>query len=188
MIIDKHYHGYLMLPRQSMWLLQTLGHGLFGFYLELVMIANWDRRNKNFGRIPETQAELARILSMEQSTISRNFAALQIRNKYCVIKHKEYLILGFFPLFIRDVVAQIHNKDYANLDELYADMHRINAELHQNYANLQDKRAQNDTQSVYGSYKQSSFKPSSSASSEDDIDVNEVDEGIEKMKREGNKI
>lgn len=194
---DKGYHGYLILPRQSKLLLRELGHGLFGFYLELVMNAGWYRGNKNFGRISKIQAELAIKLNMEQSTVSRNLTALQNRNKYCVIKHKNYLVLGFFPLFVKDVVSEIHSKDYAGLNELYADMHKINAEMQGKYAFSQDKRTKNDGQSFKGSSNEDPSCGGSSGSGDtgdtggigdaadsENIDIDEVDEGIERMKKE----
>lgn len=184
------YHGYVILPRQSKLLLRVLGHGLFGFYLDLIMEASWHRRSKYFGQIRNTQAELAKKLNMEQSTISRNIKAIQKRNRYCIIKRKNYLILGFFPLFLLDVVSKISRNDYEDLHALYADVHQINANLQENYAFLQDERTQNASQ-----FRDSSNEgfPSGDVSDEVDTDndmyikddeIDDIDKGIERMRKE----
>ena len=64
---------------------------------------------------------------------------------------QNYIVVGFLPLFLRDVASKIHSKDYSSLHELYADIYRINAELQQEYANSQDKRPQKATQRLYSS-------------------------------------
>ncbi len=187
MNIDKGYHGNLCLSRQSKFLLQELGCDLYGFYIALVMEAIWYRGNKNFGRIMMTQEELAIKFNMDQGTISRKFKALENRNRYCVIRHKRSITLGFFPLFLQDVASKIHSKNYANWHELYADMHRINAELQENYAISQDNRTQNASQSLRNSSNDSvSFSVNNYGDTEE-IDIDEVIEGIERerMIKEG---
>jgi transcriptional regulator with XRE-family HTH domain len=180
MNMEKRLHGYLVLPRQSKLLRQELGYDLFGFYLMLAMEAVWHRGNKRFGQVVGTQAELAKILHMDQSTVSRNLGKLE-KHKYCVIRHEQkYITLGFFPLFLNDVSSKIYSKNYASLNELYADMHRINAELQEDYANMQDRRTQKAAQSSYGS----SNEYVSSAGVNGEVDIDDIYEGIERMKRE----
>ena len=145
-------HGYLVLPRQSLFLFQELGHDLFGFYIGLIMSAIWHRGNKNFGKIIKTQTMLAFEQGINQATISRKLKELE-KHKYFVVRHRNEMLLGFFPLFLRDVASKIHSKDYANLRELYTDMHSINADLQDKYADLQDKRAQNVIQRLNSSFK-----------------------------------
>lgn len=185
--MDKRLHGYLVLPRQSKLLRQELGYDLFGFYLMLVMEAVWHRSNKRFGQVVGKQAELAKELHMDQSTISRNLSKLE-KHKYCVIRHEQkYIILGFFPLFLKDVASKIHSKNYTNLNELYADIHRINAELQDDYVNMQDKRTQKATQSLYSSSNEYLSSPGVSDevdTEEIDINIDEVERGIEKMREE----
>jgi len=174
------YHGYLALPRHSKLLLKELGYDLFGFYLGLVMCAIWYRGNKNFGRIVKTQTELAESLHMTQTTVSRKFNELE-KHKYFVIRHKRGMILGYFPLFLPDVAKKIHSSDYANLHELYSNMHQINAELQGNYANSQDERTQNKSLRFNSSSKDNFSFPNLNS---EEVDVDEVIEGIERMKKE----
>lgn len=186
---EKKYHGYLALPRQSKLLRQELGQDLFGFYLSLVMEAIWYRGNKNFGRIVISQVELANEFNMDQTTISRKFKRLE-KHRYCVIRHKgKGITLGYFPLFLKDVAAKMYSKNYANLHELYADMHAINAELQDEYANLQVNRAQTTPQRLRSSSKDDvSFSRFSSYSGgTEEIDIDEADRGIERMRQENNK-
>lgn len=139
--IQNTHHGYLTLPRQAKLLLQELGPSLFGFYLGLVMEANWFRGHKNFGRITKTQVELANELNITQETISRKFKKLE-KHSYCVLRHKGEggILLGYFPLFIKDVASKMLKKNYANLGELYADMYKINTEMQEDYTFLQDNQ------------------------------------------------
>lgn len=134
----KDRHGYLILPRQLKLLRQVIGVELFGFYLSLAMEAIWSRKNENFGLVMGTQAEIALKLNMDQATVSRKLKALNERFRYCVIKHKNSIRLGFFPLFVKDISSLIHSKNYANLNQLYEDMHSLNVELKREYANLKD--------------------------------------------------
>lgn len=136
----KTRHGYLAIPRQATLLLEELGCELFGIYLTLVMKAPWDRRNENFGRIVKTQVQLGKELNMHQSTISRKLDELE-KHRYCILRHQDqgYMTLGYFPLFLHEVTIKIINKNYADLNELYADMYRINAKLQEDYAAMQDK-------------------------------------------------
>lgn len=180
----KKYHGYIVLSRQSILMQQVLGISLFGFYTALAMYARWSRKDvKNFGKILMTQAELARELNMDQGTISRKIKELNNRNRYCVIKHKDSIMLGYFPLFVSEVASKLSGKNYATLHELYADMHRINAELQENYAISQDKQAQNKVLKLNRSSNDNvSFSDDTNGYS-DVIDNDEIDEGIEKMKQ-----
>lgn len=151
----KKYHGWLALPRHAKILRQDLGFHLFGFYVALVMDARWHRGNQQMGCVVGTQAEIASHLGVDQSTISRGIDALCRKNKYYAVKHKKYILLGFFPLFLKDVAEKMANNNYANLNELYADMYKINAELQGEYVILQEKRDQKRLQRVYGSSKDS---------------------------------
>ena len=149
----KRYHGFLVLPRHSKLLLKDLGYLLFGFHLGLVMEAIWYRGNSQIGYVLKSQIELASLLNCDQATVSRNLNALQ--EKRYIIRHTKYKLirLAYFPLFMSDVAGKMHSKDYANLNELYADMYRINAELQDKYAISQEKRAQKGGQSLYSSSK-----------------------------------
>ncbi|MEK7571662.1 MAG: hypothetical protein AAB553_05305 [Patescibacteria group bacterium] len=187
MINVNEYHGYLALPRHSMLLLHELGYDLFGFYLGLVMCTTWHRNNKQFGRITKNQTELAECLNMTQTTVSRKFKELE-NHKYFILRSKLGYIPGYFPLFLTDVANKIPKKNYANLHELYADISKINAELQYNYANSQDKRAQNKSQRLYSS---SNDIPGSSSPSNtpgefdvDELDNDEIDKGIERIIKE----
>lgn len=172
----KKYHGFLGLPRHSKLLFYDLGYMLYGFYIGLVMEAVWFRGNPDFCCINKTQKELAISLNCNQSTVSRILAELQAR-KY-LINHEVYKRLAYFPLFLTDVASKMHSKDYANLNELYADMHRINAEMQDKYALSQGKRDQNATQSLYSSSNDNlSF-------SQEEINLDEIAAGIEKQKEE----
>ena len=150
--ITNEYHGFLYLPRHSLLLLNELGYDLFGFYIGLVMCSVWSRENKNFGRIAKTQTEIAAILGMTQETVSRKLKALEYY-KYFVVRRKRYIILGYFPLFLQEVCKKIHSKNYANLNELYADMYEINAILQEDYTDLQKQRNQKRSQSLNSSSK-----------------------------------
>jgi|GEM_PF-4384196 len=147
---NKKYHGYLIAPRHSLLLFEELGYELFGFYLGLIMHARWHRGSKYFGRIPLSQTEIAKELEMTQATVSRKLKQLE-QHKYFLIRRKGYMILGFLPLFLPDIARKIHSKNYSNLHELYTDMHRINAEMQDNYAKSQERRIQNATQRLNSS-------------------------------------
>lgn len=134
----KKYHGYLILPRHAQFLIQELGHELFGFYVALLMLAVWSRKNKNFSTVTKTQTEVAKELKINQSTVSRNLRALE-KHKYLIIRNKDYIRLGYLPLFLSDVNKKIYSKDYADLHELYADIHTINAELQEYYAKQEEE-------------------------------------------------
>lgn len=179
--MSKKYHGFIVLPRHSKLLYQELGYELFGFYLALVMQAPWDRRNENFGRIIKSQAQLAKEFNMNQSTISRRLTELE-NHKYFILRNQrqKYIILGYFPLFLYEVASQIHSKDYSNINELYADMHKVNAELQENYADMQDRRTQSDSQRLYISSNDNVSLPELTY----EIDVDDVDEGISRMIKE----
>ena len=187
MINVNEYHGYLALPRQSMLLFQELGYDLFGFYYGLITCTTWHRGNKNFGRITKNQTELAEWLNMTQTTVSRKFKELE-KHRYFIIRSKIGYMPGYFPLFLTDVAKKIHSKDYANINELYADISKINADLQYDYANSQDKRAQNKPQRLYGS---SNDVPASSSQGNtygefdvDEIDNDEIDKKLEEIYRE----
>lgn len=155
--MDKKYHGFLGLPRQSKLLLNDLGYDLFGFYLGLVMEAVWFRGNTHISYVTKSQAEIGNALRCEQSTVSRNLKKLE-EKKY-IVRHTNHklICLKYFPLFLTDVARKMHSKNYANLDELYADMHKINAELQDKYAISQLKRAPNDPQRLNNSFKDNSY-------------------------------
>lgn len=168
MNIDKRKHGYLVIPRQAKLLAEELGNPLFGFYLRLVMEAHWDRRNEKFGLVTMTQKELADKLYMEQTIISRWLSKLE-KHKDAIVNHTKNIRVGFFPLFLADVAFKIHNKNYANLHELYADVYSINAEL-------QENQAQNNHQSLYIS----SNNVGSNSSLEGEIDIDEIAKELDK--------
>jgi transcriptional regulator with XRE-family HTH domain len=149
----KQYHGWLALPRHAKMLRQDLGFHLFNLYIALVMEARWHRDNLQIGCVIGTQAEIASRLGVSQSTVSRGVDALYRKNKYYAVLHKRYTLLGFFSLFLADVAERMAKTDYANLNELYADMHRINAELQGKYAISQEKRDQKRLQRLYSSSK-----------------------------------
>lgn len=152
---EKKYHGFLTLPRHSKLLLHEIGYDLFGFYVNLVMLAIWHRKKEEFGRITQKQHEIAKALLISQSTVSRRLKELE-KHKYYVVRRGEFIILGYFPLFLYDVSMKMYNNHYANTHELYADMHRINAELQENYAKMQEVQAQKAPQRVYHSFKDDS--------------------------------
>lgn len=179
----KKYHGYLALPRHSKMLQQNLGYFLFSLYIALVMDARWHRNNPQIGSVIGTQTEIAFRLGISQSTLSRGIDKLCIKNRYYAIKNKKYILLGFFPLFLIDVASKMDKKEYASLQGLYADMYRINAELQENYAVSQEKRGQNAPQRLYRSYNVDS--DSSQGDNQEEIDIDEVAEGIGKTKEEG---
>lgn len=175
------YHGYLGLPRQSKLLMYDMGYALFGFYLGLIMEAIWDRRNPDFKRVIRTQKELSEIFHCSQSTISRCLKFLE--SKRYLIRHTDYILLKWFPLFLTDIAQKIHSKDYADLHELCADLDSVNAELNERYANSNNNRSQNATQRLYSSSKDniSSFPTNSN---DEYIDPDDVDKGIEELRRE----
>lgn len=168
----KTFHGYLILPRQAKLLLQDLGYALYGFHQCLLMDALWFRGNPQIGCITKTQKELAITFQTTQPTVSRLLAKLE--GKQYIIRHKGCIRLRYFPLFLADVNKKTHSKDYANLHELYADVDSINAELQEKYTQLHEKRAQNTNQRLYISSKVNL------SSSQEDINLNDVDEGIER--------
>lgn len=135
----KKYHGFLGLPRQTKLLFHDLGYGLFGFYIGLVMEAIWYRGNPQIGYVTKTQTEIGIALKCDQSTVSRNLQKLE-EKKY-LIRHTEHKLikLAYFPLFLTDVARKMHSKNYANLHDLYVDMYKIDAELQDKYAILQEK-------------------------------------------------
>lgn len=149
----KKYHGWLVLPRHAKMLRQDLGFHLFTLYLSFIMDARWHRDNPQIGCVIGTQTEIASHLGINQSTVSRGIDALCRKNKYYVVKHKRYILLGFFSLFLLDVAERMAKNNYADLHELYADMHKINAELQDKYAISQGKRDQKRCQRVYSSSK-----------------------------------
>ncbi len=135
-----NYHGYLVLPRQAKLLEKDLGYALFGFYITLIMEAVWDRSNLQFSYITKSHSSLAVIMNCNQSTVSRQLKNLE-KKKY-LIRYKDSIHLAYFPLFLKDVAKKMHSMNYANLHELYADIHRINAELQEDYAALHSTRGQ----------------------------------------------
>lgn len=151
----KSYHGWLALPRHAKMLRQDLGFHLFNLYIAFVMEARWHRDNPQIGCVIGTQTEIASSLGISQSTVSRGIDGLYRKNKYYAIKHKRYVLLGFFPLFLTDVAEKMAKSNYANLNELYAGMHKINAELQEKYAISQALRDQKCPQRVYSSSKDS---------------------------------
>lgn len=172
----KKYHGYLALPRHSKLLRQHLGYRLYHYYLELVTNAIWHRNNPQIGHVIGTQLDLAKILEVSQSTVSRILDSFDEKDRKYVLRRSRYFLLGYFHLFLTDVAGKMAKKDYATLNELYADMHKINAELQENYATSQEKRDRNTTQSFYRS---SNVNLDSSQHPYDRVYVDEVAEEIE---------
>ena len=148
----KRYHGYLALPRHSKMLRQDIGYHLFSLYIALVIDARWDRKYPNqFGHVVGTQTEIAALLNISQSKLSRGLDKLEAKDRKYAIKHKRYILLGYLHLFLTDVADKMYDKDYANPHDLYADMYRINAELQEKYAISQEKRDRNTPQRLYRS-------------------------------------
>lgn len=179
---EKKYHGYLILSRQLKHLRKELGSNLFHFYIDLVMEARWGRKyKKTFCKIMMTQSELASELGVDQGTISKKIAELKKRNKNSIIQNKRSITICFLPLFLYEVASKMPFNDYANWNEVYEDMHKIDAELQERYEKRHNSGTQNDPLSINTSSKVSS----SLSSGEDDyIDVDEVAIGIERMNRE----
>lgn len=178
---NNKYHGFLALPRHAKILRQDLGFHLFNLYIAFIMEARWHRNNPQIGCVIGTQAEIASHLGVNQSTISRGIDVLYRKNKYYAVKHKKYVKLGFFPLFLADVAKRMAKSDYANLNELYADMYRINAELQDNYAISQEKLGKNPIQRLYSFH---NVNLDSSQDYHEELDIGEVTEGLEKQKKE----
>lgn len=175
-----NYHGFLALPRQTKLLMKDLGLNLYGFYVALAMEAIWDRKNPDIGRVVKKQIELAFSTGCNQSTISRLLKDLEKR-KY-LIRHKDYIFLAYFPLFLNDVARKMYGKDYANLQELYADMYKINAELQQSYAISQHNRGQMSSQSLYISSNDNlSFSQNNAP---EDFNYDEIDRRINQARRD----
>ena len=135
----KKYHGYLAFPRHAIMLHHDLGNSLFGFYLSLILRARWHRDNQYFGCVVGTQKEIAELLHISQSSLSRDIDKLSKKNKYYALKNKRYIRLGFFALFLKDVCQKTHSKNYVSLHDLYENVYKINSELQNNYARLQEK-------------------------------------------------
>lgn len=169
----KLYHGYLALPRHAKLLQQELGYSLFSLYIALVMDARWYRGNPYFCSVVGTQIEVAVRLGISQSKLSRGLEKLHTKSDKFVIKHTRYIRLGYLPLFLTDVAGKMDESYYANLNELYADMHRINAELQGNYVKLQEERAQNTPQRLY-----SSSKDNLDSSNTEVLDIDEISREI----------
>lgn len=150
---QKQYHGYLALSRHVKMIQEDLGHSLFSLYIALVIDARWFRGNEFFCCVVGTQIEIATRLGISQSTLSRGLDKLDAKDKRHAIKHTRYIRLGYFPLFLTDVAEKMAENNYSDLHELYSEMYRINAELQENYAILQEKRTQNTPQRLYSSFK-----------------------------------
>ena len=177
---EKRFHGFVILPRQSKHLRKELGTTLFLFYIDLAMEANWSRRDKKtLGVVQMTQSEVALALGVDQGTVSKKLDALLLIDKYCIVKNKRSITLNFMPLFLYDVAVEMGLNDYVNWNEAVADMHIINAELQEKYDKRNNIRTQKASLRV-----NTSSNASISLTLTDDIDVDEVDRGIERMKRE----
>jgi hypothetical protein len=149
--IDKKYKGYFVFPRQALLLYFELGFDLFGFYLALVTLANWYRGNKNFGKVTKNQEEIAEALRTTQSTVSRKIRDLT-KHPHFILRHNKEQILGYFPLFSKDVASKIASNRYETLHELYAAIYEINREVQEKYAYLQDIKPQNRVQNLISSF------------------------------------
>jgi len=179
---ENKYHGYLILSRQLKHLRKELGTNLFQFYTDLALMARWSRKDKKtFCKIMLTQDEVAEELGIDQSTVSKKLGALKTKHKDSFTKTKRSITLGFLPIFLYDVASKMHSNDYANWNEVYVDMHRINAELQEKYDKTHNRGAQKDPLSINTSSKVS---VSLNSNNEEYIDIDEVDRGIEKMVRE----
>lgn len=179
---EKKYHGYLILSRQLKHLRKELGTNLFQFYIDLALMARWGRKDKKtFCKIMMTQDEVADELGIDQGTVSKKLRALKTKHKDSFTKTKRSITLGFLPIFLYDVASKMHSNDYANWNEVYEDMHRINAELQEKHDKTHNRGAQKDPLSINTSSKVSvSLNPNN----EEYIDLDEVDKGIEKMIKE----
>lgn len=176
---EKKYHGFIVLPRQLKHLRKELGTNLYHFYIDLAMEARWNRKyKKTLGKIMMTQSELAVELGIDQGTVSKKLDALQSKN--CIVKNKKSISLSFMPIFLYDIAVEIKLNDYANWQEVLEDMNINNAELQEKY----DKRNNIRTQNTSLRVNTSSNASTSLSESDDYIDNDEVDRGIERMKRE----
>lgn len=179
---ENKYHGYLILPRQIKHLRKELGPTLFLFYIDLALQARWSRRyKKTFCKIMMTQEELAKELSINQGTVSKKLKALEECKS--VISKTRSITVCYLPLFKYDVASQMHSIDYADWNEVYADMYRINAELQEKYDKSHNKGTQKSPLSINTSSKVSAYlNPNGEDIGLDDLDG--IEKGIEQMIRD----
>jgi DNA-binding MarR family transcriptional regulator len=180
--VTNNYHGFLALPRHTKLLIKDLGESLFVFYLRLAMEAVWHRNNHEIGCVTKSQAALASIIGCDQSTVSRNLKELEVRQY--LIRRDDQIWMSYFPLFLADVARAIHSKDYANVHELYADIHKVDADLQASYAQAHIVPGEDSPQSFSIPYK-GDLGSSHSYSGNSDVDIDEISEGIERQRNGG---
>ncbi len=151
MLNKKKRHGYIALSRQAIFLKDQMGNRLFFLYCNLALIARWSRNDEYFGCVVGTQTEIAVLLNMSQSALSRNIKDIIKLNPQLLIKRAKYIRLAFYPLFTNDVASAMSSNDYENIQDLYSDMHLINVQMQNNYEIMQEKRAQNHRKRLYNS-------------------------------------
>ena len=125
--------------------------------------------------VTKSQIEIGVALGCDQATVSRNLKKLE-EKKYIIRHTKHKLIcLTYFPLFLIDVVKKMHSKNYADLHQLYSDMHEINAELQGKYEDSQLRQVQNGLQRLNNSSKDNSHSSDEKTEAEE---KNEIEEDI----------
>lgn len=175
-----NYHGYLALSRHSKLVLHDLGHLYFGIYMGLIQEAVWDRAKEDFGYIVATNKELEKLFGADESTISRHIKALS--QKGYVVKTKGKVKIIDFPLFEISIVRKLAKMDFASMQELRATVQELNAKVQEDIASLHDNQLHNTSQSFNVSSKVDLGL--SQDSSEEKIDLEEIDKGIEQMRKE----
>ena len=175
-----NYHGYLGLLRHNKLVLHELGHLYFGTYMGLVLEATWDRAKEDYGCVVATNKELEMLFGTHESTISRHIKLLTF--KRYVVKTKGIIKIIDFPLFELSIVRKLAGKDFASMQELRATVQELDAKVQEDIANMHDNQLQNTSQSSSVSSKVNLSL--SQDSLEEDLNLEEIDKGIEQMIRE----
>lgn len=175
---NSHYRGYIIMLRRILLLISEKGldFGDFGFYVFLVLNADWDSNHTTFGVIKKTDRQLALEHHCNPSTICRrkevlkSYELIEFDNKR--IKIKNYLI------FTPKVAMKLAKKNIANLQEDIAEIEHAIAYQQSCVANMQNTDPNNSSPF------KSSFKGNSHYESFSDEDLDEIDKGIERMRLE----
>ena len=174
-----NYHGYLGLSRHNKLVLHELGHLYFGTYMGLVQEAIWDRAKEDYGCVIATNKELEKLFGTHESTISRHIKVLSLKGY--VIKTKGMVEIIDFSLFELPIVRKLAGMDFASMQELRATVQELDAKVQEDIANLHDSQLQNAPQSSTVSSKVNLSLAQDSSGEK--IDLDEVDKGIEEMRR-----